>query len=79
MTPEQITEMKAAQGGLCVICQLKPCTAVDHCHSTGIVRGMLCNQCNTVLGMMGDDTERLMRAVAYLENSRKIESAPLTS
>ncbi|MEV0126374.1 endonuclease domain-containing protein [Streptomyces sp. NPDC050703] len=40
--------------------------AIDHCHGTGRVRGVLCRQCNTALGAFGDSPERLQRALWYL-------------
>lgn len=40
--------------------------AIDHCHDTGIVRGVLCYPCNTGIGRIGDNYESLMRAVDYL-------------
>lgn len=40
---------------------------IDHCHVTGIVRGLLCNPCNLVLGAVGDDPERLRSLALYLE------------
>jgi hypothetical protein len=39
---------------------------VDHCHTTGIVRGVLCSSCNTGLGLLGDNTDSLIKAIKYL-------------
>ena len=53
----------------CQICQVpltKKC--IDHCHTTNKVRGVLCNNCNTALGLVGDNTETLTRMVDYLYN-----------
>ena len=40
---------------------------VDHCHSTGKIRGLLCSSCNRALGLLGEDSRRLKRALEYLE------------
>tara|TARA_R110000744_G_scaffold176069_1_gene294952 strand:- start:35 stop:466 length:432 start_codon:yes stop_codon:yes gene_type:complete len=40
--------------------------AVDHCHTTGVVRGLLCNQCNRAIGMLGDTVEGIQKAIDYL-------------
>lgn len=45
---------------------------IDHCHTTGVVRGMLCHNCNRALGLMQDDIELLKRAVSYLERATTI-------
>jgi hypothetical protein len=42
---------------------------VDHDHQTGDVRGLLCHFCNTALGLLGDDTALMARAIKYLEGS----------
>lgn len=57
------------QKGLCAICHKpmkKPNT--DHCHVTGLVRGILCVFCNRALGRFRDDLNLLQAAVAYLLN-----------
>jgi hypothetical protein len=68
------------QDGVCCICKLKesalnPRTkkardlAVDHCHDTGKVRGLLCAQCNTGLGLLKDDISLLNKAIVYLSSN----------
>ncbi len=68
--------MLAAQGGVCAICHQPErvewrgkirALNVDHDHSTGRVRGLLCNVCNHVLGAFGDDPERFRTAISYLD------------
>ena len=68
ITPEQYDQMLQAQGGKCSICgefMVKP--HVDHCHSTGAVRGLLCPQCNQGLGLFYDRLDLLRNAITYLE------------
>jgi len=73
---EDYEAMLAAQGGRCACCGTdKPGGhgkrfAVDHCHDSLRVRGLLCQGCNTGLGMMGDSIERLRMAISYLEAQR---------
>lgn len=57
----------ASRRGLCVICLKPPAAHVDHCHKTGRVRGVLCFNCNSAIGKLGDDPDAVRRAAAYLE------------
>lgn len=57
----------AAQDGTCVTCD-RDATDMDHDHSTGAFRGLLCARCNRVLGTVGDDIAHLERLIAYLRN-----------
>lgn len=73
ITLDQYDLMLASQEGRCAICRSGNPRgngkhfAVDHCHSTGKVRGLLCAHCNTVLGKMNDNPDTLLRAVEYLK------------
>ncbi|MEU9733272.1 endonuclease VII domain-containing protein [Streptomyces sp. NPDC048002] len=69
LTEAQRDEMVASQMGLCVICLKAPAVHVDHCHKTGRVRGVLCFNCNSAIGKLGDDPDAVRRAAAYLEGS----------
>jgi hypothetical protein len=63
------------QGGCCAICDrplVQSSMRVDHCHTTGAVRGILCNPCNAGIGMLGDKANHLFRAFAYLEKSETV-------
>ena len=72
ITPEQYDEMHAAQGGACAICRATTNftfnnLCVDHDHTNGRVRGLLCLNCNTALGQFKDSTSLLLKAADYLE------------
>jgi hypothetical protein len=43
---------------------------VDHCHSSGKIRGLLCHDCNTSIGKMKDDVDRLQSAINYLNKHK---------
>jgi hypothetical protein len=69
ITIEQKEEMSKAQGGKCKICGvLMTCAHVDHNHTTGKVRGLLCYRCNHALGLFKDSIQALESAAAYLKS-----------
>lgn len=87
LEPEEYEAIKAAQGGVCAICQKangnSKRLAIDHDHAlekAGVpiretLRGLLCGPCNKeILGRLGDDPAALQRAIDYLLNppARKV-------
>ncbi len=69
MTSAQYDARERLQEGRCEICQRTPTKrrlAVDHCHSTGRVRGLICDDCNVGLGRFADSPERIEEALWYL-------------
>jgi len=72
ITTEEWNTMLEQQDGACAICgvtaeEYGKRFSIDHCHTTGVIRGLLCMHCNTALGHFRDDVESLERAVKYLE------------
>lgn len=69
----ELERMIKLAAGHCEICR-EPFPngrfAIDHCHKTGKVRGLLCRPCNILLGMAKDDTVVLKWAIHYLRRSR---------
>lgn len=70
LTTKQYHEMVIKQSGLCGICEDQLSDPhVDHCHTTGVVRGLLCHHCNTLLGLARDNILVLTKAVNYLHGA----------
>jgi Recombination endonuclease VII len=73
ITLVQYEEMLRAQGGVCALCKVPGKMGkydkldVDHDHETGRVRGLLCITCNHALGVLGDNSAALERALAYVK------------
>lgn len=65
---EEFNAMSLAQGGLCLICGRPDRLCVDHCHTSGKVRGLLCSGCNGALGWFEAHGQK---AVEYLRESRE--------
>ena len=76
ITPERYSELLKSQNGTCAICK-QPETAtrlgkvkalaVDHCHQSGAVRGLLCADCNTGIGKLKENVDIFQSAIQYLE------------
>jgi len=74
----QYNKLLGKQQGLCAICGQPEVMvrkgkvqnlSVDHCHSTGRVRGLLCSSCNPMLGLSREDISILAKAITYLEDN----------
>jgi len=65
LTLEQREKMKLEQNNKCVGCGEVKKLYVDHCHDTGIIRGLLCPSCNLALGLVKDDPLRLLALYQY--------------
>lgn len=77
---DEYNEMLQNQNYVCKICHCPDIAisahnneiknlAVDHCHSTGRVRGLLCDRCNHLLGLAQDSEMLLQKAMEYLKET----------
>lgn len=75
MDPVEAARVRREHSGCCDCCGRDKSGgngwAVDHDHTTGRVRGVLCNWCNTAIGRLGDTLEGVLKAVRYLEKSKE--------
>ena len=75
ITSKQYDELFASQGYKCAVCN---CTQnngygkmpVDHCHTTGKVRAILCQSCNVTLGKVEEKEEILLALIEYLRKHK---------
>lgn len=76
----EVYEMYDTQNHLCAICRQPERIAtkgtlrrlaIDHDHETGVIRALLCSQCNQALGLFQDDPFLMRTAAAYLESHRE--------
>lgn len=74
--PADFELMLVEQGGLCAICrgldQRGDQLHIDHCHTSGKVRGLLCGRCNRGLGMFLDSPNLLVSAIQYLLDANPV-------
>lgn len=68
---DEVHRMKIAQHGLCKICgdpvRSGKRLVIDHDHTTGKVRGLLCHQCNIAIGHLSDSPDIALAAARYLQ------------
>lgn len=75
LSVERFQDLWQQQDGKCAICNKalslteKRGHAIDHNHETGEVRGLLCNSCNTGIGLLQDSETVLSSAIMYLRNN----------
>jgi len=72
ITLEEYDALSEAQNHVCAICKLPEQRLnkrlhVDHDHTTDEIRGLLCSNCNTGIGLLKEDPKILLQAVEYLE------------
>lgn len=78
LTQAHFDAMYESQQGKCAICEhafsdvpkSKHSVVIDHCHTSNVVRALLCTSCNGALGLFGEDVSRMERATSYV---RKFE------
>lgn len=80
LSEQDFDDMLSSQGFKCAICRIgvertetnkhtKKTLVVDHCHDTGVVRGILCSKCNRGLGHFDDQIELLEQAINYIKEA----------
>jgi DNA-directed RNA polymerase subunit RPC12/RpoP len=70
ISKEEYMSIIEGQEYKCAICkeQINTSAAVDHCHNTQKIRGILCRECNAGIGLLKDDQSILLNAIEYLKN-----------
>lgn len=73
LSPEDFDDLLTNQDNNCKICSIgiRDNPHIDHDHDTGKVRGLLCGNCNTGIGLLKEDVNILLSAIDYLLSSRK--------
>ena len=79
MSENEYDSMLLFQNNRCLLCDVEfndtkfgpDFPVVDHCHTSGKVRGILCNECNRGLGYFHDNPEALSKAASYVQNTKE--------
>ena len=82
ITLEDYNKMLDEQNDCCSLCNshkslFKKALCVDHCHSSGQIRSLLCDDCNVGLGRFKDNEELLIKAAVYLVEKKKLHIMPV--
>lgn len=75
LSSDEYEQLYLEAEGKCQSCGVKEVElsrrlAVDHCHNSGIVRGLLCGKCNTALGQLDDNLEKIASLYSYLKERK---------
>ena len=73
---DKYNQLFIAENGNCAICNknqsnFKKALSVDHCHDSGLVRGLLCSKCNFFIGQANENVTYLQSAINYLKIYKK--------
>ena len=71
LTLDDFDRMLQEHNHVCAVCgkpeSFRENLTIDHCHTTGKIRGLLCTNCNSGIGKLGDTSVAVLKAVVYLE------------
>ena len=71
LTQDEVNQL--LKPGKCANCGSTEKLCIDHCHETEKPRGLLCHKCNTALGLLDDDVQKILGLSQYLARSRPLE------
>ena len=74
MTEDEYTAMYDSQQGVCAICKKAQARVVDHNHSTGKVRALLCQHCNVMIGTSLESVYTLEQGIKYIKKHNDVRS-----
>ena len=82
LTSDNYAKLLEHQNGLCAICGLPESNkgrrlAIDHDHSTGVIRGLLCGACNKMIGLAYENPETLEAASDYIKRAKALGATAL--